>query len=105
MLQCALKFRKAFSNLESKGGLYIKEMRKHGGPPNDDDWKIVVYCYPFLRIFYETTLKLSKPLYVTCNSYVPQKYGVSYLISSYLKNVDESIRNRTYRMKAKYDKY
>jgi len=62
MLKCALKFRKTFSNLESKCGLYIKEVRKHGGPPNKDDWKIVVYCYPFLRIFYETTLKLSKPL-------------------------------------------
>jgi len=105
ILECALKFRKAFSNLESKGGLYIKEMRKHGGPPNNDDWKKVGALLPFLRIFYDTTLKLSGSLYVTGNSYVPQIYGVGYLISGYCNNVDESIRNMAYQMKAKYDKY
>ena len=47
MLECALKFRKTFSNLESKGGLYIKEMTKYGGPPNKDDWKKVVTLMPF----------------------------------------------------------
>lgn len=86
MLECALKFRKAFSNLETKGGLYIKEMRKHGGPPNNDDWKKVGALLSFLRIFDDTTLKLSGSLYVTGNSYVPQIYGVGYLISSYCNN-------------------
>jgi len=37
ILKCALKFEKVFSNWETKGGLYIKEMRKYGGPPNKDD--------------------------------------------------------------------
>ena len=45
MLECILKFRKAFSNLESKGGLHIKEMRKYRGPPNKDDWKKVVALF------------------------------------------------------------
>ena len=59
MLDCASMFRKAFSNLESKGGLYVKELRKHGGPLTEYDWNRNDAFLSFLKIFYERTLKLS----------------------------------------------
>lgn len=67
MLACASKFRKAFSNLESKGGVFVKELRRHGGPPTEYDWNRIEAFLLFLKIFYETTLKLSGSLYVTGN--------------------------------------
>jgi len=83
MLDCASKFRKTFGNLESKGSLYLKELRKHGGSPIQYDWNRIEALLPFLKIFYETTLKLSGCLYVTGNTYVPRIYGVVYVISTY----------------------
>lgn len=80
-------------------------MRKHSCQPNNDDWKKVHTLLPFLRIFNDTTLNLSGSLYVTGNSYVPQIYRIGHLISGYCNNGDESIRNMTYQMKAKYDRY
>ena len=71
MLACASKFRKALSNLESTGGVFVKELRRHGGPPIEYDWNRIEAFLPFLKIFYETTLKLSGCLYVTSNTYVP----------------------------------
>ncbi|KAL4277822.1 hypothetical protein GQ457_03G012640 [Hibiscus cannabinus] len=39
MLETALKFKKAFDNLYIKGGAYCKELRRHFGVPDDDDWR------------------------------------------------------------------
>jgi len=76
MLDCASKFRKAFSNLESKGGLYVKDLRKHGGSPTEYDWNRIEAFLPFLKIFYETNFKFSECLYMRSNTYVPRIYGV-----------------------------
>ena len=65
--------------------------------------KKLLHC--FLRIFYESNLKLSGSLYATGNSYVPQIYGVGYLITRHCKDVDENISNMAYQMRAKYGKY
>ena len=105
MLDCASKFRKTFSNLESKGGLYVKELRKHSGLPIEYDWNRIEAFLPFVKIFNETTLKLSRCLYVTGNTYVPRIYGVSYVISTYCASKNEYIRSMTHTMKFKYNKY
>lgn len=76
MLESDLTFRDAFDNMKSKGGPYIKELNKCGGSPNDDDWNVVSSFLPFLRIFYDATLKLSGSRYVTSNHYVPEVYGL-----------------------------
>jgi len=68
MLDCASKFRKAFNKLESKGGLYTKELRKYGGSPIEYDCNRIEPFLLFLKIFYETTLKVSACLYVTSNT-------------------------------------
>ncbi|KAL4367731.1 hypothetical protein GQ457_05G022200 [Hibiscus cannabinus] len=105
MLETALKFKKAFDNLYTKGGAYCKELRRHFGVPDDDDWRRVEAFLPFLQIFYETTLKVSGGLHVTSNSYVPQIFGVRDLISSYCGHESESIRKMAHQMKVKHDKY
>lgn len=105
MLESALKFRKAFDKLGSKGGQYVKEFRKCGGSSKDGDWNNIVGILPFLGIFYEATLKISGCLYVTGNCYVSEIYGVRFLISDLCNNNDDNIRNIAQKMKLKYDKY
>ncbi|KAK8489417.1 hypothetical protein V6N12_037560 [Hibiscus sabdariffa] len=105
MLETALKFKKAFDNLYTKGGAYCKELRRHFGLPDDDDWRRVEAFLPFLQIFYETTLKVSGSLHVTSNSYVPLIFGVRDLISSYCGHESESMRKMAHQMKVKHDKY
>ncbi|KAE8719029.1 hypothetical protein F3Y22_tig00109980pilonHSYRG00095 [Hibiscus syriacus] len=56
MLKSALVFRKAFKNMKTKCVPYTKELRKIGGPPDDEDWNKVTAFLPFLEIFYEATL-------------------------------------------------
>ncbi|KAK8976572.1 hypothetical protein V6N11_049229 [Hibiscus sabdariffa] len=96
---------KAFDNLYTKGGAYCKELRRHFGLPDDDDWRRVEAFLPFLQIFYETTLKVSGSLHVTSNSYVPLIFGVRDLISSYCGHESESMRKMAHQMKVKHDKY
>ena len=78
MLDCSSKFRKAFSNLESKGDLFVKELRKHGGSPTEYDWNRIEAFLPFLKTLCKTTLKFYGCFYVTGNIYVPRIYGVTY---------------------------
>jgi len=59
MLDCAFKLRKTFSNLESKGGLYFKELTKYGGIAFEYDWNKIEAFLTLLKIFYEKTSKLS----------------------------------------------
>ncbi|KAL4388635.1 hypothetical protein GQ457_09G019360 [Hibiscus cannabinus] len=102
MVETALKFKKDFDNLYTKGGAYCKDLRRHFGVPDDDDWRRVE---AFLQIFYDTTLKVSGSLHVTSNSYVLRIFGVRDLISSCCCYGSESIREMAHQMKVKHDKY
>ncbi|KAK8976550.1 hypothetical protein V6N11_049207 [Hibiscus sabdariffa] len=69
----------------------FKELRKVGGGPIEDDWKRVSCFLPFLRIFYDATLRLSGSRYVTCNYYAHEIYGTRLMISS-IGDDDEGIK-------------
>ena len=76
MLDCALKFVRAFDRLEEEGGqykLYFYEADGNGkkpiGPPYYLDWKNVKTFVKFLGIFYEATLRFFGSLFVTSNTY------------------------------------
>ena len=76
MLDCALKFVRAFDTLKDEDGhykLYFCEAKSNGkkpiGPPIYLDWENVKTFVKFLSIFYEATLRFSEFLFVTSNTY------------------------------------
>ncbi|XP_074267907.1 zinc finger BED domain-containing protein RICESLEEPER 2-like [Silene latifolia] len=105
MLDIAIKFKKAFGCLLVKDSNLQKEMKKVGDYLTIDEWKQVSYFLPFLKIFYDATLKLSGSRYVTSNYYVEIIFGVGEVISQHLSHKDEGVRNMASKMKLKYDKY
>ena len=76
ILDCALKFVRAFDRLEEEDEhykLYFYEADENGekpiGPPNYLDWENAKTFVKFLGIFYEVTLRFSRSLFVTSNTY------------------------------------
>ena len=71
MLDVALKFQKAFMTYKEEDEKYLGHFfeeengKRRVGPPMGDDWENVNVFVKFLKIFYEITLKVSAPLYVT----------------------------------------
>ncbi|KAK9757677.1 hypothetical protein RND81_01G178600 [Saponaria officinalis] len=105
MLESSLKFKKAFGNLYGKDSTLQKEMIELGDDVTGEEWKQVSYLLPFLKVFYDATLKMPASIYVTSNSYVEVIFGVGEVLSKHLTHEDVGIRNMTSQMKIKYDKY
>ncbi|KAK9714313.1 hypothetical protein RND81_06G085700 [Saponaria officinalis] len=84
MLEAALKFKKAIGCLIVKDFMLQNEIRKVSDYLTNDEWKHVSYFLPFLKIFYDVTLKISVSCYVTSNSYVEVIYGVGEVFSQHL---------------------
>ncbi|KAL4290133.1 hypothetical protein GQ457_14G014970 [Hibiscus cannabinus] len=105
MLKSALVFRKAFKNMKTKCIPYSKELRKVGGPPDDEDWDKVTAFLPFLEIFYEATLSFSGPRYVTGNNFVEEIFDIGYTINRYLDDSNVGLKSMARQMKMKFDKY
>ncbi|KAK9706398.1 hypothetical protein RND81_07G121500 [Saponaria officinalis] len=73
MLESALIYRKAFLKLEiSDGGKFRAELNKNRGTPVNGDWERVSHLLPFLKKFYDATLRLSASLYTTTNVYLQE---------------------------------
>lgn len=83
----------------------MKELKKWGGKPEEDDWKKLDVFLPFLQIFYDATLRMSGSRYVTANSYFIDAFGVGLILSQYSTNEDDGIKKMANEMKAKHDKY
>ncbi|KAK1362591.1 hypothetical protein POM88_047065 [Heracleum sosnowskyi] len=82
-----------------------KEMKKVGGDITNEEWKQVSSFLPFLKVFYDATLKLPGSLYITSNYYIDAIFGVGYVLFQHLYHEDEAIRKMASHMKLKYDKY
>lgn len=104
MLDAAFKFKKAF-DLMKRDKKYHVEMDKLKGMPMDDDWEHVRVLLPFLKYFYETTLRISGSLYVTGNMYLQEICGILKMISVARDGDDFDISVMALGMKSKYDKY
>ncbi|KAL4310715.1 hypothetical protein GQ457_01G026340 [Hibiscus cannabinus] len=105
MLKSALVFRRAFKNMKTKCIPYTKELRKVGGPPDDEDWDKVTVFLPFLEIFYDATLSFSGSRYVTSNNFVEEIFDIGYTINRYLDDSNLGLRSMASQMKMKFDKY
>ena len=106
MLEYALIFRKAFDLLEnSDGGKFFSELTKMSGVPTDIDWDRVAYFIPFLKIFYDATLRLSGSLYATTNVYLLELVTIGKMIKKKCESVDVKERSMANGMKKKHDKY
>ncbi|KAL4291636.1 hypothetical protein GQ457_14G015420 [Hibiscus cannabinus] len=105
MLKSALVFIKAFKNMKTKCIPYTKELRKVGGPPDDEDWDKVTAFLPFLEIFYEATLSFSGSRYVTGNNFVEEIFDIGYTINRYLDDSNVGLKSMARQMKMKFDKY
>ena len=60
---------------------------------------------PFLKLFYETTLKLFGSLYVTGNENGKQIYGLGMMIYAWSLSDYVDLKLMSMVMKLKYDKY
>ncbi|KAL4321125.1 hypothetical protein AHAS_Ahas14G0079200 [Arachis hypogaea] len=105
MLEAALKLRAAFDLLELQDDKHINEMSKSYGVPTDDDWTYAESILPFLKIFYDATLRISGSLYVTSNKYMKEVFSIGRKIKLHCENTDLSIRLMASKMQKKYDKY
>uniref|UniRef100_A0A803MVU4 BED-type domain-containing protein n=1 Tax=Chenopodium quinoa TaxID=63459 RepID=A0A803MVU4_CHEQI len=106
ILEYASIFCKAFDLLEtSDGGKFNEELTKSNGVPTDDDWDLVASLLPFLKIFYDATLRLSGSLYVTSNVYLQELVTIGKMIKRKCESSDLGERLMAHGMKRKHDKY
>ncbi|XP_021768212.1 zinc finger BED domain-containing protein RICESLEEPER 2-like [Chenopodium quinoa] len=106
MLGYAMVYRKAFDLLEnSDGGKFLAELTKLSGVPTDNDWDRVTSLLPFLKIFYDATLRLSGSLYATTNVYLLELVTIWKMIKKKCKSVDSGEMLMAYGMKKKHEKY
>ncbi|XP_060972145.1 zinc finger BED domain-containing protein RICESLEEPER 4-like [Cannabis sativa] len=102
MLECALKFQKAFDRIKTdKNYRYYFTEEDNGkskeGPPNEDDWENARIFVKFLKTFYEVTLKFSGSSYVTSNLYFQeiceiQNELITLSKSKLIKKIEENLR-------------
>ncbi|XP_062100343.1 zinc finger BED domain-containing protein RICESLEEPER 2-like [Humulus lupulus] len=75
MLNCALKFGRAFERMEGDGNYskYFNEADKDGKPkerpPSEKHWQDASVFVRFLETFYDVSLKFSGSTYITANMY------------------------------------
>ncbi|KAL4592656.1 hypothetical protein LXL04_005659 [Taraxacum kok-saghyz] len=106
MLESAVKFKKAFSNLLLKDSSCAKEVKKcEGGVITNEDWVSVNSLLPFLKIFLDATKRFSGSRYVTSNAYVHDIFGIGKVIEGFTMHADKSIKNMALKMQTKYKKY
>ena len=101
MLKVATKFQKAFDLLKSFDNKYVSELTNKKDLPTSSDWEHAQNLILFLKIFYETTLKLSDSLYILGNVYMQEIYGLRMIIAKRCQSVDLNACLMAKRMKKK----
>ncbi|XP_062086381.1 zinc finger BED domain-containing protein RICESLEEPER 2-like [Humulus lupulus] len=106
MIESAIKFKKAFENLEvdANNTKYFDEERMDG-PPTNLDWEKTFVFVDFLRRFYDLTNRFSGTLYVTSNLSLPDILKVQANLTIMASNHDTLLGAMVVSMKQKYDKY
>ncbi|CAK8541604.1 unnamed protein product [Lathyrus sativus] len=105
MLDDALKHQKTFEKLEMKDLKYVDELKKGKGVPTNEDWEIVRSILPFLKLFYDATLRISSSSCVTSNMYMFEVLGIGIAIKQMCNSEDVRISLMAKNMRKKYDKF
>ncbi|BAT85021.1 hypothetical protein VIGAN_04251200 [Vigna angularis var. angularis] len=106
MLEASLKYKDAFVLLDMQDKKFSVEMAKsNGGVPLEEDWEYARSILPFLKMFYDSTLRISGSSYVTSHMYMKEVFGIGKRIQQYSESSDLSIKLMAMRMKGKYEKY
>ncbi|WVZ25696.1 hypothetical protein V8G54_004240 [Vigna mungo] len=106
MLETSLKYKDAFVLLDMQDKKFGDEMAKsNGGVPLEEDWEYARSILPFLKLFYDSTLRISGSSYVTSHMYMKEVFAIGKRIRQYSESNDVSIKLIAMRMKGKYEKY
>uniref|UniRef100_A0A803MM37 BED-type domain-containing protein n=1 Tax=Chenopodium quinoa TaxID=63459 RepID=A0A803MM37_CHEQI len=103
MLETALKFEKAFNRFAEDDPDFSRELKD--GVPTQEDWvnaKVLSLC---LKLFYESTKKMSGSLYVTTNLYFHEVLEVLSCLIEWENSTNMDIRIMGRQMREKFDKY
>ncbi|GKE82790.1 zinc finger BED domain-containing protein RICESLEEPER 2-like protein [Tanacetum coccineum] len=105
MLETAQNYEKAFSRYDSEDCHYRDDLEKTGVPVSTD-WANVRRLAKFLEHFYELTLKVSRTLYVTSNSFLDDITSINAALNNCIYDVrDKNLSVMAKMMKCKFDKY
>ncbi|WVY90124.1 hypothetical protein V8G54_035638 [Vigna mungo] len=106
MLETSLKYKDAFVFLNMQDKKFGDEMAKsNGGVPLEEDWEYARSILPFLKMFYDSTLRISGSSYVSSHMYMKEVFEIGKRIRQYSESNDVSIKLMAMRMKGKYEKY
>nr|XP_021851849.1 zinc finger BED domain-containing protein RICESLEEPER 1-like [Spinacia oleracea] len=106
MLEVVVVYQRAFELLEcSDGGKFKNDLDKQYGVPQIGDWVHVASFIPFLKMFYDATLRVSGSLYITSNTYLQELVGISVMIKKKMLCDDIEVRLMAVAMKKKHAKY
>ncbi|KAG6651897.1 hypothetical protein CIPAW_06G145100 [Carya illinoinensis] len=124
MLERAIKFRRAFEQLEEEDSAFLtsigddddddeedveqvmnRRTSRKLGPPNNIDWEKVRLFVKFLKLFHDATLRFSEGLYATCNSFFLELATISGAIDMECQNQNLVVGLMATNMKKKFNKY
>ncbi|WVZ03801.1 hypothetical protein V8G54_024607 [Vigna mungo] len=97
-LEASLKYKDVFVLLDMQDKKFGVEMAKK-------DWEYAKSILPFLKMFYDSTLRISGSSYVTSHMYMKEVFGIGKQIGQYSESGDVSIKLMSMRKKGKYGKY
>ncbi|XVE95971.1 hypothetical protein REPUB_Repub02eG0181400 [Reevesia pubescens] len=107
MLEATLKLERAFDRLEEQDPKYRDELEsaQMKGCPTKINKEHARSMLTSLKVFYDSTLRISSSLYVTSNDYFRVVFGIGMRINDKFQDSNSSIKVIATRMKEKYHKY
>ncbi|KAL5824836.1 hypothetical protein ACOSQ3_020899 [Xanthoceras sorbifolium] len=111
MVVSALKFVKAFEQLEEEHGHYqnyFKETengKNRIGPPHSEHWENAKVFVQFLKTFYDVTVLFSASLSVTSNLYFHKWGTINNQVMKMSSEGNSLVRHMASTMKIKFEKY
>ncbi|PNX70960.1 HAT family dimerization domain containing protein, partial [Trifolium pratense] len=80
-------------------------VEKGKGVPTYMDWEEAQAILPFLKIFYDATLRISGSSYVASNMYMLEVFEIGSQINKMCDSDDAFLESMALKMRKKYDRY